>query len=218
MSRLGTALPACGTALAAAADMTSSLQRTYSGSVHTAATSHCVAARCFEHAIDHGDRLALSVAGSQVSYAELTTLAARIGMWLESAAERPPERVGILASRSLAAYAGVLGTWWCGASYVPLNPKLPAARLRTIQEITGLDALVVDRAGLQLLLENPPSAGPARVLAPCETVSQSAWAGSREMRIAGCSELPALRAPHPPKSVHADDTAYIMFTSGSTGV
>ena len=186
--------------------------------VHTAAMSHCVAARCFEHATDHGDRLALSVAGLQVSYAELTTLAARIGMWLESAAERPPERVGILASRSLAAYAGILGAWWCGASYVPLNPKLPATRLLKIQEITGLDALVVDAAGLQLVLENPLIAAPARVLAPCDRVNESVRAGPREMRIAGCNELPALTAPHPPKSVRADDSAYIMFTSGSTGV
>ncbi len=139
-------------------------------------------------------------------------------MWLESAAERPPERVGILASRSLAAYAGILGAWWCGASYVPLNPKLPATRLLKIQEITGLDALVVDAAGLQLVLENPLIAAPARVLAPCESVNESVWAGSRERRIAGCNELPALTTPHPPKSVRADDSAYIMFTSGSTGV
>src|SRR2546429_8287775 len=98
MSRLGTALPTCGTALAAAADMTSSVQRTYSGSVHAAAMSHCVAARCFEHATDHGDRLALSVAGLQVSFAELATVAAPIGVWLESAAERPPPRGGITAA------------------------------------------------------------------------------------------------------------------------
>src|SRR5947199_2668988 len=185
MSRLGTALPTCGTALAAAADMTSSVQRTYSGSVRTAAMSHCVAARCFEHATDHGDRLALSVAGLQVSYAELTTLAARIGMWLESATERPPERVGILASRSLAAYAGILGAWWCGASYVPLNPKLPATRLLKIQEITGLDALVVDAAGLQLVLGNSLIAAPARVLAPCGRVNETVGDGSRERLIAG---------------------------------
>ncbi|PYP47324.1 MAG: D-alanine--poly(phosphoribitol) ligase, partial [Gemmatimonadetes bacterium] len=139
-------------------------------------------------------------------------------MWLESAAERPPRRVGILASRSLAAYAGILGAWWCGASYVPLHPKLPATRLLKIQEITGLDALVVDAAGLQVLRTNPLSAAPARVLAPCDRVNESVRAGPREMRIAGCNELPALTAPHPPKSVRADDSAYIMFTSGSTGV
>src|SRR5438046_7140137 len=162
MSRLGTALPTCGTALAAPADMTARVQPTYSGSVHAAAMSHCVAARCFEHATDHSDRLALSVAGLQVSYAELTTLAARIGMWLESAAERPPERVGILASRSLAAYAGILGAWWCGASYVPLHPKMSATRLLRIQEATGLDALVVVAAGVPTLLPTARGVAPPR--------------------------------------------------------
>src|SRR2546428_2623108 len=144
--------------------------------------SHCVAARCFEHATDHGDWLALSVAGRQVSYAELTTLAARIGMWLESAAERPPERVGILASRSLAAYAGILGAWWCGASYVPLNPKLPAARLLKIQEITGLDALVVDAAGLPVLPQESPDAAPARRRPPRARGEQAGSPRPRRLR------------------------------------
>src|SRR5207302_7182913 len=148
--------------------------------------SHCVAARCFEHATDHGDRLALSVAGLQVSYAELTTLAARIGMWLESAAERPPRRVGILASRSLAAYAGILGAWWCGASYVPLHPKLPATRLLKIQEITGLDALFVDAAGLQVLRTNPRSAAPAPVHPSSDRVNGLVRADPRAIQHAGC--------------------------------
>src|SRR3989442_7276367 len=107
-------------------------------------------------------------------------------MWLESAAERPPERVGILASRSLAAYAGILGAWWCGASYVPLNPKLPAARLLKIQEITGLDALVVDAAGLPLLLKKSPSAAPARVPAPRAKGNEAGRARPPGMRSAGC--------------------------------
>src|SRR5438094_9482744 len=124
----------------------------------------------------------------------------------------------MLASRSPAASAGILGASCCGASYVPLNPKLPATRLLKIQEITGLDALVVDAAGLQLVLENPLIAAPARVLAPCDRVNESVRAGPREMRIAGCNELPALTAPHPPKSVRAGGYAYIMFTSGRTGV
>src|SRR3989442_9933005 len=103
-------------------------------------------------------------------------------MWLESAAERPPERVGILASRSLAAYAGILGAWWCGASYVPLNPKLPAARLLKIQEITGLDALVVDAAGLHLPPENPPRAAAASRVAAFRRGEDDGRARARELR------------------------------------
>jgi non-ribosomal peptide synthetase component F len=46
--------------------------------------------------------------------------------------------VGILAYRTFETYAGILGTAWAGGTYVPLNPKQPAARLESILRRAGL--------------------------------------------------------------------------------
>ena len=41
-------------------------------------------------------------------------------------------RVGVLTSRTLDTYAGILGACWSGASYVPINAKLPADKIEIL--------------------------------------------------------------------------------------
>ena len=85
----------------------------------------------FRHAQSDGTRLALSVGDRNVSYSELAVLAQRTAAWLNRDPARPRGFVAILASRSVEAYVGVLGTGWAGDAYVPINPKLPADRIAT---------------------------------------------------------------------------------------
>src|SRR4051794_37716891 len=80
------------------------------------------------------DAVALVVNEQSYSYRDFATAAGRIATCLRS---RTPlkgshatvgPRVGILAARSIETYAGIVGTAWAGGTYVPLNPKQPAAR------------------------------------------------------------------------------------------
>jgi D-alanine--poly(phosphoribitol) ligase subunit 1 len=57
------------------------------------------------HAIANPDRIALAVGGSPFTYGELAGISKRVAGFLER-----PARVGVLASRSVEAYAGILGT------------------------------------------------------------------------------------------------------------
>src|SRR5580658_5749654 len=93
----------------------------------------------YRHTLANPARLALAVGGGSYSYGELAGMSQRLARLLGR-----PKRVGILASRSLEAYAGVLGTLWTGAAYVPIHPKTPDERLIQILRMTPLDALVAD--------------------------------------------------------------------------
>jgi amino acid adenylation domain-containing protein len=104
--------------------------------------------------------------------------------------------VGILASRTLETYAGILGACWVGAAYVPINPKLPLPRLKSILDRAGLEALVVDAAGASRL-EGVEGIGALRVLGP--------------------GVPPACGPVCDPVPMGPSDTGYIMFTSGTTG-
>lgn len=155
--------------------------------------------RVFEHSKTDGSRLAVHAGGIDLTYAELSSLAQRIAAWLTTGPARAPGFVGILASRSVMAYAGVLGTCWAGDAYVPLNPKLPEERLAQLIDIIKPAALVVDAAGMKALTGRARAAAPARVLTSFD-------------------ELPPGDPGGRPREVGAEDTAYMIFTSGSTGV
>jgi D-alanine--poly(phosphoribitol) ligase subunit 1 len=150
----------------------------------------------YKQACDHPDRAALYVAGVSYSYGHLADLVARAAVALGSA-----RKVGVLASRSLGTYVGVLGASWCGAAYIPLSPKLPVERLVYMLKTVQPDALVVDDQGLACLTPEVKAVAPPLIL------DLSGNLGS----------LPESRLPEP---MHrkADDLAYILFTSGTTGL
>lgn len=152
----------------------------------------------YEYGRKNGKRLAVSVGGSNLSYAELAALAQRTARWLTSGPSRPPGFVGVLASRSVEAYVGVLGTCWAGDAYVPLNPQLPEQRLAQLLRIIQPVAVVVDDAG-------------RKALSRCSRDGYSAPI------LNSFDELPQYDPQDRPREVDAEHTAYMIFTSGSTG-
>ena len=153
-------------------------------------------------------RLALSVGADAVSYGTLARLGRTIAGWLLTAGGGTARRVGVLAGRSVAAYAGVVGACWAGGTYVPLGIRWPEERLRATLQQVRLDALLIDREAAPLLSPRLRDACPNAILLA-------------EQNTAGTAGLPALDtlpdmpglAPCPQP---ADHIAYIIFTSGTT--
>jgi D-alanine--poly(phosphoribitol) ligase subunit 1 len=144
---------------------------------------------------------ALFVDGRTYTYGELAKRATRVAGWICRHVDEANPRIGILASRNLTAYVGVIGAAWAGAAYVPLNPSFPTSRLRKILAQAELHALIADKNGLQQ---------------PGEIASDIP---QEKVLLLSSEELPpegTFPCPHPVK-VHKDALAYLMFTSGTTG-
>ncbi|MET9671622.1 AMP-binding protein [Streptomyces sp. NPDC006482] len=145
------------------------------------------------HDLDPGAE-ALRIGTSRYTYREVRDLALALAGDVVAACPERPRRIGLLASRSAQAYAGVLAAGYAGATVVPLHPDFPVERTRSMMTEAGIDALIVDTAGRRVvphladLLDGVPVVQ--------EPVGQP------------------LDAPLP---VSPDDVAYILFTSGSTG-
>ena len=154
---------------------------------------------------------ALFVAGKYYSYQELGDLAATIAALLADPGHGRVERVGILASRSAEAFAGILAACWAGVTFVPLNPKYPEDRLATIIKNSQLNAIVLDSAGCKALTDTIRACCPPLLIAPC---SDDQVVGTLEVRgrqaLAGYSPIPPAQSPR-------EEIAYILFTSGTTG-
>ncbi|HLJ28058.1 MAG TPA: amino acid adenylation domain-containing protein [Candidatus Angelobacter sp.] len=157
-----------------------------------------LASPLFEYSRGRGSGLALSVGPVDLCYLELGALAQRVGAWLTAGTSRAPGYVVILASRSLEAYAGILGTCWAGDAYVPLDPQLPGERIARLLEMIRPIAVVADDAGMSALA-SVRQASQLRVLS-------------------SLNGLPAHDPLDRPRPVQADQVVYMIFTSGSTGV
>jgi amino acid adenylation domain-containing protein len=158
------------------------------------------------------DRLALAAGGREVTYGALADTVARLAGHLGTPAGSG--RIGILATRSVEAYAGILAAGWCGGTYVPLNLKWPEERLVALLEALELEALVVDANGAALLTPTVLEAAPKRIVVADAAAPVEAPAGTSLTRFADLRAAP-MAAPAP---VGPDHVAYIIFTSGTTGM
>ena len=148
----------------------------------------------FDRSADrYADRPALEVGDATLSSRELRQAAAAIAQ-LITARTATPARVGLMASRSLTAYAGHLAILRTGATVVPLNPDFPTARTAAMVQATELELIITDRPGMTV------GSTPVLFVDPAGDRDQSAPE----------TELPLATAD-------VDDVAYIIFTSGSTG-
>jgi len=169
------------------------------------------------------DRLAIVVDGEELSYRGLQGRAASIAATLSRleagyGGSDGPRLTGVLARRSVTAFAGVLGVLLHGHGYVPLNPTFPAQRTRAMLEQAGCRCVIVDENGEEQLPELIAglSSSPVWILP-----ARADIAGLRERfpaeTFVGADELAAaedwLAGP-----VDPDGLAYLLFTSGSTGL
>ena len=171
-----------------------------------------IALPLYRHSLERPDALALSVNGRELSYRELATLSRRIAGCLQTIART--RRIGILASRSLAACAGILGTAWSGGTYVPLNLKLPQTRLIHLFSTLELDALIVDARGVALLTPEVVAAAPRTILVGDDAHGVPSAAGADIRSFSMLND----QGPEKPADITEDHLAYIEFTSGTTGV
>jgi len=161
------------------------------------------------------DALALSIGPRTWSYSELEHSARVWAHALLSALERRPRQVGVLAYRSEVSFAGMLAALFAGSTVVPLNPNFPAGRTRTMIELADLDAVLVEERYLAHLREALP-AGEERpvVLVPNAQGAIPELGRSTLSHEAVDGQSPLVDLP----PVLAEEIAYLMFTSGSTGV
>ncbi|MEV4820400.1 amino acid adenylation domain-containing protein [Micromonospora sp. NPDC049274] len=137
------------------------------------------------------DRPAVVQGGRTLSHAELAARAAAVHAHLASRAVRPGDTVAVLLDRTLDWPAALLGVLSVGAAYVPLDPSIPRERLAYV---------LADSAAVLVL--GSRAAGPPDTAVPFTTVEDAF----------------ATAASAVPVPVHPSASAYVLYTSGTTGL
>lgn len=154
-----------------------------------------------EIAARHAERPALIYpeTGERVSYAELNRLASRVAAALHAQGLQPADVVVFFHDKSPAAYAAMLACLRLGVIYVNLDPDSPWARLHRILATCRPKLVVNAFAALPFAAE------------------LAAEGHARALHLRALPEADENAAP-PDARISGSHPAYIMFTSGSTGM
>ena len=90
-----------------------------------------------EQARLHPQRIALSINGQRLTYAELDARANQVANTLRAQGVAADEIVAVYGQRSLEIVIALLGTLKAGAAYLPLDPNYPIERLAFMLADTG---------------------------------------------------------------------------------
>ena len=148
---------------------------------------------------------------ASLRYGELNRLANGIAHALCAEGVGPGMRIGLVAGRGFAQIAGMLAILKVGAAYVPLDVNQPAERLLFQIRDSGLSRILVEPA-LRAHMPAWPADAPAPALMPL-VLPEHADGGTGTV-----PDVPGRPASVCPETVHPDSVAYVMYTSGSTGM
>jgi amino acid adenylation domain-containing protein len=149
-------------------------------------------------AISHRDRTALVCGDRRISYDELDERAERMADVLQRHGVRHGDSVGLYTQRSPETIIAILGILKAGAAYVPFDSSYPQQLLQQIYRDSAPTLMLVDLAD--------PSAQPPFWDGPAFAITSDS-----------SNERPLLVARARPPA-QASDLAYVMYTSGSTGI
>ena len=143
------------------------------------------------------DAIALVFEDKQLSYRELNRRANQLGHHLQKLSVGPEVKVGICVERSIDLVVGILGILKAGAAFVPLDPMYPKDRLSFMIQETKVPVMLIQE---QLLRELPVHGAHVVCL---DTGWPSILKHSEE---------------NLNNRTSAASLAYVMYTSGSTGM
>ncbi|MEC3919456.1 non-ribosomal peptide synthase/polyketide synthase [Nocardia sp. CDC160] len=172
------------------------------------ATAHAVPAETLADLLDaraarDPDADALVFEGERLGYAAMAVRVNRLARLLISEGVGPDRIVGVISQRSFDMVIALYAVVAAGAAYVPVDPSHPAERIAHILATSEV-SLLLSVGGAEL-----PELGATRVLDVTELTESGALESFSADPVANGERRGTLRP---------DNLAYVLYTSGSTGL
>ncbi|MCJ9732469.1 non-ribosomal peptide synthetase, partial [Bradyrhizobium sp. PRIMUS42] len=173
----------------------------WSGSVEVApASGDSIVAQIEARAAASPSSIAVIFGDRQISYGELNARANRLAWRLRDHGIGRDHLVSLALERSVELIVGVLAVLKAGGAYLPLDPDYPSDRLLHMLRDSGTALLLTQEGLLSHLASVIADAGAEAWIIGGEGASIDEPAGNLDA------------------ALHPDSLAYVMYTSGSTGV
>lgn len=153
-----------------------------------------------------------------LTYRELAEQSAALAVCLHELGVRRGDRVGIYAKKSARTIVALYGILRAGAAYVPLDPGAPPSRVAYTIGNAGVRVVVGSRALLAGVGQEPSAAALESAIL-VDDATPGALPGAVPGRVMAWDEVLRTKPTPVPGAPGIDtDLAYILYTSGSTGV
>ena len=160
------------------------------------------------------DGLAVKYESHSLTYAELHLASGRIASTLNRLGVGPGDRVGIYMTKSVEAVTAIYGILRSGAAYVPLDPTAPPSRISYIVTNCGIRVLLSEAKKRKQLSSIVTATELEQLLILGPDMPPDSLEG---VGIIGQTEIDRSDASPSDPATDADDLAFLLYTSGSTG-
>jgi amino acid adenylation domain-containing protein len=144
------------------------------------------------------DRNAFNINGCYYSYSFFAQIVSNIRAYLETNCSKSEKLIGLIARQAsdIETYSAIYGCMFAGFGYVPIKPENPLNRNSSILEQTGIKTILCKKSDETI-----------------ETIAHTN--GAKVISIEDLQNVPINLTP---PAVNENEIAYLLFTSGSTGV
>jgi D-alanine--poly(phosphoribitol) ligase subunit 1 len=163
------------------------------------------------------DSIALEIGGNTYSYQGLKKQSIQIAHTILKQPENP--YIAILAAKSLTACTAILGTLMAGKAYLPLNKKNPVQRSQVMMKEAAANVIIAGQENIEYLKEFlADSIKKIHVILPDVSAISKLNEEFPIHHFVFAEEVEALPIDELIIDNPTDSIAYLLFTSGSTGI
>ena len=149
------------------------------------------------------DNIAVIDRKQSLTYGELHAKSRHLAASLSIKSVLPGDRIGIYLDKSIEAVIAIFAILNSGAAYVPIDPTLPAKRVAFLVNNCRLKGLISDPKKLDKVRDELTST----ISSMADVGHGLVWCGITHLSEPDCID----------EVNNADDLAYILYTSGSSG-
>ena len=162
-------------------------------------------------------KIAINDNGRTISYSSLKAKSIQLANGLINSKNNQAEAIGILEYPGANAVLGILGILASDCAYIPLDPDWPTKRIEGIISLSDIDVLITSTTHFEVIAKNKSILKQLKTIVLLDDLDINI-SKYKSVSFLSYSQESEKKLSHSSKNISPKSLAYVMYTSGTTGV